>query len=172
MLDSSGIYAATSCTDKTLCVYDYYSGECMATMFGHSELVTGLRFTNDCRRLVSASGDGCIFVWKVPHDMVVTMHARLAQQAARAGRRIATQIPNGLHLDNENFGPPPTDFLHPDAYNVDQPDYRSDSTLVSFFLSVLSLLFPIFLSYPCHFLSSSISLWSHSVRTVLQGSHW
>lgn len=55
-------------------------------MLGHSELVTGLRFTNDCKRLVSASGDGCIFVWKVPHDMVVTMHARLAQQAARAGR--------------------------------------------------------------------------------------
>ncbi|XP_069702772.1 mitogen-activated protein kinase-binding protein 1-like isoform X3 [Periplaneta americana] len=124
VLDSSGIYSATSCTDKTLCVYDYYSGECMATMFGHSELVTGLRFTNDCRRLVSASGDGCIFIWKVPHDMVVTMHARLAQQAARAGRRIAAQIPNGLHLDNETFGPPPPDFLDPNANSVDQPDYR------------------------------------------------
>ncbi|XP_008486632.2 mitogen-activated protein kinase-binding protein 1-like, partial [Diaphorina citri] len=57
----------------------------MATMTGHSELVTGLRFSSDCRHLISASGDGCIFVWKVPHDMVVTMHARLAQQAARAG---------------------------------------------------------------------------------------
>ncbi|XP_021926195.1 mitogen-activated protein kinase-binding protein 1 isoform X3 [Zootermopsis nevadensis] len=124
VLDGSGIYSATSCTDKTLCVYDYYSGECMATMFGHSELVTGLRFTNDCRRLVSASGDGCIFVWKVPHDMVVTMHARLAQQAARAGRRIAAQIPNGLHLDNEHFGPPPPDFLDPNANSVEQPDYR------------------------------------------------
>ncbi|XP_066991483.1 mitogen-activated protein kinase-binding protein 1 [Anabrus simplex] len=123
VLDNSGIYAATSCTDKTLCIYDYYSGECMATMFGHSELVTGLRFTNDCRRLVSASGDGCIFMWKVPHDMVVTMHARLAQQAARAGRR-PVQIPNGLHLDNENFGPPPPEFLDPNANSMDQTDYR------------------------------------------------
>nr|CAD7263108.1 unnamed protein product [Timema shepardi] len=86
VLDNSGIYAATSCTDKTLCIYDYYSGECMATMYGHSELVTGLKFTNDCRKLISASGDGCIFVWKVPHDMVVTMHARLSQQAARLGK--------------------------------------------------------------------------------------
>lgn len=84
--DASGIYVATSCTDKTLCVYDYYSGECMATMLGHSELVTGLRFSPDCRHLVSASGDGCVFVWKVPHDMVVTMQARLAQQAMRAGK--------------------------------------------------------------------------------------
>lgn len=58
VMDRSGIYLATSCTDKSLSVYDYYSGECMATMCGHSELATGLRFTNDCRRLISASGDG------------------------------------------------------------------------------------------------------------------
>ena len=96
----------------------------MATMFGHSELVTGLRFTNDCRRLVSASGDGCIFIWKVPHDMVVTMHARLAQQAARAGKRIPAQIPNGLHLDNETFGAPPQEFFDPNANSVDPLDYR------------------------------------------------
>ncbi|XP_046980960.1 mitogen-activated protein kinase-binding protein 1 isoform X1 [Schistocerca americana] len=122
VLDTSGIYAATSCTDKTLCVYDYYSGECMATMFGHSELVTGLRFTADCRRLVSASGDGCIFVWRLPHDMVVTMHARLAQQAARAGRR-PLKIPNGVHLDNDGYGSPPRDYYDPNA-NTDLPDYR------------------------------------------------
>jgi len=53
----------------------------MATMIGHSELVTGLRFSPDCRHLVSASGE-----WRVPHDMVVTMQARLAQQAIRAGK--------------------------------------------------------------------------------------
>lgn len=56
----------------------------MATMSGHSELVTGLRFSSDCTRLVSASGDGCVLVWTVPHDMVVTMQARLSQQQARA----------------------------------------------------------------------------------------
>ena len=64
VLDQSGIYAATSCTDKNMCIYDYYSGECMATMFGHSELVTGLRFTSDGRHLITVSGDGCIFLWR------------------------------------------------------------------------------------------------------------
>jgi len=39
-------------------------------MYGHSELVTGLRFTNDSKHLISASGDGCIFVWRMPSDMV------------------------------------------------------------------------------------------------------
>ncbi|XP_025602508.2 uncharacterized protein LOC105683743 isoform X1 [Athalia rosae] len=129
VLDASGIYVATSCTDKTLCVYDYYSGECMATMLGHSELVTGLRFSPDCRHLVSASGDGCVFVWKVPHDMVVTMQARLAQQAMRAGKR--PPLVNGggvaVHLDNETFGAPPPEFLDPNANPTPQGtsiDYR------------------------------------------------
>ncbi|XP_076618757.1 WD repeat domain 62 isoform X3 [Colletes latitarsis] len=117
VLDASGIYVATSCTDKTLCVYDYYSGECMATMLGHSELVTGLRFSPDCRNLVSASGDGCIFVWRVPRDMVVTMQARLAQQAMRAGKRPPQVNGTGIdvQLDNENFGSPPPEFLDPNA---------------------------------------------------------
>lgn len=114
VLDKSGIYVATSCTDKTLSVYDYYSGECMASMCGHSELATGLRFTNDCRRLISASGDGCIFVWKVPHDMVVTMQARLSQQAMRQGKT----------PDNELFS-----YMDPNANDPDA-DYRlSASTL-------------------------------------------
>lgn len=91
-LDPSGIYVATSCTDKTLAVYDYYSNECMARMSGHSELVTGLKFTNDCRYLISASGDGCIFIWQVPHDMIVTMQARLSQQRLRSGHSSAPKL--------------------------------------------------------------------------------
>ena len=55
-LDRSGMYVATSCTDKTLAIYDHVTGECMATMFGHSELVTGIKFSNDCKHLISVSG--------------------------------------------------------------------------------------------------------------------
>ena len=33
-MDRSGIYCATSCTDKTLAIYDYHTGELMATMAG------------------------------------------------------------------------------------------------------------------------------------------
>ncbi|CAG4949343.1 unnamed protein product [Parnassius apollo] len=112
-LDNSGIYLATSSTDKILSVYDYYSGECMATMYGHSEIVTGLKFTPDCQHLVSASGDGCIFVWRVPHDMVVTMRARLAQQAIRQGRKVAPSTNGASGLDSETdsqFGSPPREL--------------------------------------------------------------
>lgn len=34
--DPSGIYIATSCSDKNLSIFDFFSGECVATMFGHS----------------------------------------------------------------------------------------------------------------------------------------
>lgn len=87
-LDPSGIYLATSCTDKTISVFDCYSNECMARMYGHSELVTGLKFTNDCKYLISCSGDGCVFIWQVPHDMIVTMQARLSQQRLRFGQSV------------------------------------------------------------------------------------
>ncbi|XP_036329884.1 mitogen-activated protein kinase-binding protein 1-like, partial [Rhagoletis pomonella] len=102
-LDPSGIYVATSCTDKTLAVYDYYSNECMARMYGHSELVTGLKFTNDCRHLISASGDGCIFVWQVPHDMIVTMQARLSQQRLRSGHAPLPARPGSIIATQEGI---------------------------------------------------------------------
>ena len=79
-------------------IYDYHTGECMATMAGHSELVTGLAFSNNCRHLISvsgkldhrgnfdhsdkmmvvphilmSSGDSCVFVWRLPGEMVATM---------------------------------------------------------------------------------------------------
>lgn len=34
-------------------IYDFYSGECLAKMAGHSELVTGVKFTRDCKRIIS-----------------------------------------------------------------------------------------------------------------------
>lgn len=35
-LDPSGMFLATSCSDKSICVFDYETGECVATLFGHS----------------------------------------------------------------------------------------------------------------------------------------
>lgn len=130
-LDLSGIYIATSCTDKTLSVYDYYSNECMARMYGHSELVTGLKFTNDCKHLISASGDGCVFVWQVPHDMIVTMQARLSQQALRSGHQPVPRPLSNPFTDailehhqptNDQFGSPPNNLFIEDAPVT--PGYR------------------------------------------------
>ncbi|XP_022672151.1 WD repeat-containing protein 62-like isoform X4 [Varroa destructor] len=77
VLDPSGTFCATSCTDKSIYVYDYQTAECLAQMFGHSELVTGLRFSDDGRNLISVSGDGCIFVWKLPAEITTTIRSKM-----------------------------------------------------------------------------------------------
>ena len=56
-LDPSGAYVATSC-DKSVSIYDFFSGECVASMSGHSEIITAVKFTNDLKHLISVSGDG------------------------------------------------------------------------------------------------------------------
>lgn len=124
VLDPSGIYAATSCTDKNMCIYDYYSGDCMATMYGHSELVTGLRFTDDGKHLITVSGDGCIFIWKMPHDLTQTITARQLQQAERATKEVRGKIHRPLSVDNEDFRPASADIFDQNANDVEEPDYR------------------------------------------------
>uniref|UniRef100_A0A8C4D963 WD repeat domain 62 n=1 Tax=Dicentrarchus labrax TaxID=13489 RepID=A0A8C4D963_DICLA len=56
-VDPSGSFFATSCSDKNITIFDYESGECVATLFGHSEIVTCMRFSQDCRHLITVSGD-------------------------------------------------------------------------------------------------------------------
>ncbi|XP_063040492.1 mitogen-activated protein kinase-binding protein 1 isoform X2 [Engraulis encrasicolus] len=77
--DPSGMYVATSCSDKNISIFDFYSGECVATMFGHSEIVTGMKFTNDCKHLISVSGDSCIFVWRLSPELTINMRQRLSE---------------------------------------------------------------------------------------------
>ena len=89
-LDRSGLYAATSGSDKVVCLYDFYSGHCLASIFGHSgvvtaatlyvgqefgklcwiychfvELVTDVKFTQDGTRLISVSGDRLLDILRV-----------------------------------------------------------------------------------------------------------
>ncbi|KAJ8308631.1 hypothetical protein KUTeg_013505 [Tegillarca granosa] len=77
-LDPSGTYAVTSCTDKNICIIDFCTGELVATMYGHSEIITGVKFCNDLKHLISVSGDGCLFVWRLPGEMTKQMRSRLA----------------------------------------------------------------------------------------------
>ncbi|XP_073494929.1 mitogen-activated protein kinase-binding protein 1 isoform X6 [Phyllobates terribilis] len=89
--DPSGLYIATSCSDKNLSIFDFYTGECVATMFGHSEIVTGMKFTNDCKHLISVSGDSCIFIWRLSSEMTINMRQRLTEikQRGKAGEKCA-----------------------------------------------------------------------------------
>ncbi|KAM3853923.1 mitogen-activated protein kinase-binding protein 1 isoform 2-T2 [Vipera latastei] len=90
-MDPSGLYIATSCSDKNLSIFDFYSGECVATMYGHSEIVTGMMFSNDCKYLISVSGDSCIFIWRLSSEMTINMRQRLTDMKQRGKQAEKTQ---------------------------------------------------------------------------------
>ncbi|XP_061668123.1 mitogen-activated protein kinase-binding protein 1-like [Syngnathoides biaculeatus] len=106
-IDPSGQYVAASCSNKNISIFDFYTGECVATMFGHSEIVTGLRFTNDCKHLISVSGDSCIFVWRLAPELTISMQQKLfhLRQPLKTApfRREACSAPalRGLSSDSE-----------------------------------------------------------------------
>ncbi|KAJ3085934.1 hypothetical protein HK102_013673 [Quaeritorhiza haematococci] len=83
-MDPAGLYAATSASDKCIRVFDFYTGVCVARVVGHSELITSVKFTQDCSRLISTGGDGCIFVWKVAPQLTQHMRKRLRELRGEA----------------------------------------------------------------------------------------
>jgi WD40 repeat protein len=71
-MDRAGNLLATSCTDKCVYIWDLNTGDCVAYICGHSEVVTDLKFTSDNQHLITVSGDGCLFIWRLSN-----LHAHL-----------------------------------------------------------------------------------------------
>eukprot|EP00066_Takifugu_rubripes_P026554 XP_011615820.1 PREDICTED: WD repeat-containing protein 62-like isoform X3 [Takifugu rubripes] len=86
-MDPSGSFFATSCSDKNISIFDYESGECISTLFGHSEIATCLRFSQDCRNLITVSGDSCVFVWRLDSHITNTMRRRRSSRVPRPPER-------------------------------------------------------------------------------------
>lgn len=66
-----------SLSDKTIHVVDLSTGETLADATGHGEAITAVKFTPDCRRLISASSDGCVFVWRLSEEIQHAIKSRL-----------------------------------------------------------------------------------------------
>ncbi|KAL2652337.1 hypothetical protein R1flu_020465 [Riccia fluitans] len=90
--DPSGAYVVCSHADRCLRLYEFSTGEVVAQAAGHSEIITGVTFMPDCRRLVSVSGDACIFVWKLPVSITRAMKKRCAAQAGQSPHKSTTVL--------------------------------------------------------------------------------
>ncbi|XP_014066722.1 mitogen-activated protein kinase-binding protein 1 isoform X5 [Salmo salar] len=115
--DPSGLYVATSCSDKNISIFDFYSGECVATMFGHSEVVTGMKFTNDCKHMITVSGDSCIFVWRLAPELTISMRQRLSdlKQNGKPVQKTPPHKPCNLSTRREVHSTPPIVTMSSDS---------------------------------------------------------
>ncbi|KAL1083219.1 hypothetical protein V6Z11_D09G185300 [Gossypium hirsutum] len=80
-MDPSGSYFVCSFSNKSMCVYDFTTGEMIAQAVGHGEVVTGVIFLPDCKHIVSVGGDGCIFVWKLPSRLASRMLQKVKEKS-------------------------------------------------------------------------------------------
>ena len=87
--DPSGLFVAACGSDKWIRLFDFYSGECIAKVAGHGASITGLKFTQDGRRLVSTGRDGGIFVWRLAPDLIAAMQDRLKEVDLKAQPAVA-----------------------------------------------------------------------------------
>lgn len=96
---------ATSCTDKCVYVWDLNTCECVAYIYGHSEVVTDLKFTSDNQHLITVSGDGCIFIWKLNNLTNITNNNPLNSTINTSANNSTI---NNLHTPVPSAAPPST----------------------------------------------------------------
>ncbi|POM58971.1 Hypothetical protein PHPALM_36315 [Phytophthora palmivora] len=95
-----------SLAERTIHVVDIVTGDTIATGTGHSEAVTALKFTPDCRRLLSASSDGCIFVWRLADDIQAEIKAKLPR-VSESPRQMPPPSPVTKAENQPSAMPPP-----------------------------------------------------------------
>ncbi|XP_006899770.1 PREDICTED: WD repeat-containing protein 62 [Elephantulus edwardii] len=121
-VDPSGTFLATSCSDKSISVIDFYSGECIAKMFGHSEIVTGMKFTYDCRHLITVSGDSCVFIWHLGPEITNCMKQHLLEIDHREQQQHAKDQKWSSHPRQETYASMPSEnhSLNPGEQTEDE----------------------------------------------------
>ncbi|GAB1607476.1 WD repeat-containing protein 62-like [Argonauta hians] len=116
-LDPSGTFIATSCSDKNLSIFDFYTGELLANFYGHSEIATSLKFTNDLKHLISVSGDGCIFVWRLSPQLTKQMLMRMEEKG-----NLPQQQLNGTSIPLQRTAVHPVTPIRPTSFTETDGD--------------------------------------------------
>ncbi|XP_059667920.1 uncharacterized protein LOC132313247 isoform X2 [Cornus florida] len=80
-LDPSCSYLVCSYSNRSICMYDFFTGEMVARAVGHGEVINGVIFLPDCKHIVSVGGDGCIFIWKMPVALSSRMLQRIKERS-------------------------------------------------------------------------------------------
>ncbi|CAG8462325.1 1651_t:CDS:10 [Cetraspora pellucida] len=107
-LDPGGVHAVTGGSDKSIRLFDFTNGSILGKVLGHSELITGVKFTSDCERVISTSADGCIFVWKISDELVSKMRQKWLDRSGLSGSLERTSPLMRDYLLPQSSTPPST----------------------------------------------------------------
>ncbi|CAG8506616.1 2533_t:CDS:10, partial [Dentiscutata heterogama] len=106
-LDPGGVHAVTGGSDKSIRLFDFTNGSILGKVLGHSELITGVKFTSDCERVISTSADGCIFVWKISDELVSKMRQKWLDRSGVSGLLEKTSPIMRDYPSSQSSTPPP-----------------------------------------------------------------
>lgn len=101
-LDSSGQFGCVAGTDKLIRIVDLASGQILGSGSGHSEMVTSVNFSPDCSRVVTTSGDGCVYIWKIKPTLALQMRSRLYKLTRAMPALIACQPESNPVVDSSD----------------------------------------------------------------------
>ena len=99
--------------DKTINLFDFFSGDLVSQVSGHSELITAVRFSPDGRYLLSVGGDGCVMIWSMGERVVEVMQERALELFASAQKRQLKIIASRVDSPSLKGTPPKTSPLPP-----------------------------------------------------------
>ena len=80
--DPSGRYLVTSSVQKYVLLFDTFTKAFLSQVYGHSEMILSVKFSQDGRYFVSVGGDGCVFVWRLPSDVTHIIHKHIGYKGS------------------------------------------------------------------------------------------
>lgn len=95
-MDCSGLILAVCNLDRTVRLIEYYSGKVLGKL-NVGEIVTSLAFSNNGKKLLTTTNDGCIFIWRLSLDLTNAIRARMAH----------APIPKPIEIDDIPERPKP-----------------------------------------------------------------
>ena len=86
-MDSSGYVIASAGNDKYVRLIDYNSGKVLDKI-NVGEICTAAAFTANGKKLLTCTGDGCIFIWRLAPEIVTMIRIRMEKAQLQLRRSI------------------------------------------------------------------------------------